>query len=486
MSNQHRLSSVAVSMLAIGGTIGTGLFFSVSVLLTKGPLITLLSMSYVAVIVVSVLQTAGELAANFPETGLICRFQFMFLGPLAGLANSIVYWVSWGLTFALEQSLVVSILRFWAPEFGVAHESLIILTVWASLTIFNLLPVEIYGQIEYWMSLVKVVAILAWIVVVLATLIWQHRVFSIWTSNWPASFLGSPSSVLRFVVDLMSSLVFLSFLFQSVESVAISTREIENPRVLIPKVINILFFRILLFYLVSVLLLSLSILYQDERLADPTLSNLLSSPFLIALQNLGLGNERWLLFLFNFVILSAILLAANSNIYFGSRYLQTLVETEGPQGKWAIFARVNNNSVPVNAILATAAFGAVSFLLKFHSIAVVFNFLLTCCALAGMLMWLLLSLSYVRYSIALENNGLLWLRWRRYMAIWATASMVVILGCCGLEVFYSFTWMSFICSYMTVILFLGLYIAFGGGYIPIESVDLKGLRRCQPEYGATT
>lgn len=471
-------------MLAIGGTIGTGLFFSVSELLTRGPLITLVSMSYVAVIVVSVLQTVGELAAKFPETGLICRFQYMFLGRLAGLANSLVYWVSWGLTFALEQSLVVSILRYWAPDFGAKYQSLIILVVWVSLTIFNLLPVELYGEIEYWMSLVKVVAIVVWIIVVLASLIWQKRVFSTWTGNWPSSFLGSPTSATSFFVDLMSSLVFLSFLFQSVESVAISSRDIDDPRVLLPKIMNIVFIRILVFYLVCVLLLSLTIPYLDQRLADPKLSNLLSSPFLISLQNLGLQNESWLLSLFNFVILSAILLAANSNIYFGSRYLQTLVETDRVQDRWSFLARVNENNVPVNAILATASFGAVSFLLKFHSIAVVFNFLLTCCALAGMLMWLLLSISYVRYSIALEFNGLFWLRWRRHMALWAAGSMVVILSCCGLDTFYSFTWMSFIGSYMTAVLFLGLYVAFGSGYVPVESIDLKSLR--SPGYGALT
>ncbi|WPK24187.1 hypothetical protein PUMCH_001451 [Australozyma saopauloensis] len=479
----HHLSPLAVSMLAIGGTIGTGLFFSVSTLLARGPLTTLASMLYVALIVVVVLQTAGELAAKFPETGLICRFQYMFLGRAAGLANSIVYWISWGLTFALELSLVVSIVRFWFPHSD-SQNLTIVFVVWATLTAFNLLPVDIYGQIEYWMALVKVLAILVWIVVVMVSLVAQNRFFSVWTDHWPQSFIGGQTSGTRFVVDLVNSLVFLSFLFQSVESVAISMRDIDNPRKLVRQIMRVVFVRIVVFYLVSVFLLSLSIPYLDPKLKLPELQNLLSSPFLIALQNLGY-QENWdLLSLFNFVILTAILLAANSNVYFGSRYLQSMVETEANTTRFAFLARTNSKNVPVAAVLSTAAFGAVALLLKFHSISVVFNFLLTCCALAGMLMWCLLSILYVRYSYALEKQCLPWNRYRRYGAMWALASMIVILGCCGLETFYLFSVLSLVGAYMTVAVFLVAYACLGGGYVPLEEIDLGELIFTDAEYGS--
>lgn len=473
MEHRHQLSPAAVSMLAIGGTIGTGLFFSVSELLVKGPLITLMSMFYVALIVVSVLQTAGDLAAAFPKTGLICKFQYMFLGRAAGLANSLVYWISWGLTFALELSLIVSIVRFWWPEFGSQYLSWIVFSVYLCLTAFNLLPVDIYGRIEYWMSLIKVVAILGWIWVVAVSLITQRKVFSTWESDWPRMFLGNPRSGPHFVVDLINSLVFLSFLFQSVESVAISSRDLEKPQKHMKGVIRVVFFRIVVFYIVSVVLLSLAVPYLDSKLQDPQLKDLMSSPFLIALQNVGFQENIFLLSSFNFVILSAILSAANSNVYFGSRYLQTLAETEAGDGPWSIFANANSYGVPVPAVFATAAFGAVSLLLKYQSIAIIFNFLLSCCALAGMLMWCLLSLLYVRYSYALEQAGLPWNKVKRVGAIWALSSTAVILAGAGFLCYYLFNLGQLLASYMTLFMFGALYLWCGGGYIPSKEIDLS-------------
>lgn len=481
MHKQHQLSPAAVSMLAIGGTIGTGLFFSVSALLTKGPLTTLLSMAYVALIVVSVLQSAGDLAAAYPETGLICKFQYIFIGRAAGLANSLVYWISWGLTFALELSLVVSIVKFWAPEFGERYQTAIILTVFICLTAFNLLPVDIYGQIEYWMALIKVVAIVGWIFVALASLIMQKRVFSTWTYDWPRSFTGDFSSKSHFSIDFVNSLIFLSFLFQSVESVAISSRDLENPQKHMRYVLRIVFFRIVIFYIASVALLSLTIPFEDKKLHDPQLRNLMSSPFLIALQNLGFKNNRQLLSAFNFVILSAILSAANSNIYFGSRYLQTLAETEVRLKYWEYFAQTNRHNTPVRAVLATAAFGAPALLLRFRSINIIFNFLLTCCALAGMLMWCLLSLLYVRYTFVLQSQGLSWRYYRRIGAIWAMASMTAILASAGLQCYYDFSYAQLIASYMTAVVFFGLYFWFGGGYIPLKDIQLPDLKQYREE-----
>lgn len=481
MHKEHRLSPAAVSMLAIGGTIGTGLFFSVSALLAKGPLTTLVSMAYVALIVVSVLQSAGDLAAAYPETGLICRFQYIFLGRAAGLANSLVYWISWGLTFALELSLVVSIIKFWAPEFGDQYQTAIILVVYLCLTAFNLLPVDIYGQIEYWMALIKVVAIVVWIFVILVSLILQKRVFSTWTSDWPKSFTGDLSSKPQFAIDFINSLILLSFLFQSVESVAISSRDLENPQKHMRYVMRIVFFRIVIFYIVSVALLSLTIPFDDSKLQDPQLRDLMSSPFLIALQNLGYQNNQVLLSTFNFVILSAILSAANSNIYFGSRYLQSLAETEARSESWWYFAKTNSNNTPVRAVLATAAFGAPAFLLRFRSITIIFNFLLTCCALAGMLMWCLLSLLYIRFSYVLENQGLAWRYYRRTGAIWAMVSMTAILGSAGLQCYYDFNFPQLIASYMTVLVFFALYFWFGGGYVPLKDIQLPDFKQCREE-----
>lgn len=476
--NAHHLSPATVSMLAIGGTIGTGLFFSVTNIIRFGPFVALAAMCYIAFIVVLILEITGELAVYLPENGLICKFQFMFLSRLVGLANNLIYWISWCLTYALELSLIVTICRFWDDYWVEKYQTLLVLSVWLLLTAFNLLPVDVYGKIEFWISLIKVVAILAWIVVVLVALVAEKHYLHVWTADWPASFFGPFLSAPNYVVNFVNCLIFSSFVFQSVESVAITTGDVAEPEVTIPKVIRIVFVRIVVFYMVSVLLLTLLVSYADLK---PPSDDLLSSPFLISLLNCGFQSKALLLG-FNFVILSAIVSAANSNVYFGSRCLESISESHGGQ-RWSFLSATNKDNVPVSAVLLTSAFGLVALLLRFQSIGVVFNLLLTCCALAGMLMWCLLCFSHIRFYQALETHGVskdaLMFRSKWNLLFWAwfaAVNLVVVLACNGVTNYWDFSWLAFCGSYMTPALFLGMwgYFELTGkrGLIPLEMIPV--------------
>lgn len=479
---QHHLSPAALSMLAIGGTVGTGLFFSVVSIIQHGPLIALASMCYVAFLVVIVLQLTGELAVFLPENGLICKFLFMFLGRLVGLANNLIYWMSWNLTFALELSIIVNMCRFWGPDWVDKHQTVLIIGTWMVLTAFNLLPVNVYGKIELWIASIKVGAIMVWIVVVVASLARKGDVFGTWTADWPASFVGSTASWPKYAVNFINCLIFLSFVFQSVESVAITTGDILHPHVTIPQTIKLVFVRIVVFYLMSVLLLTL-VIPTGQKLIDPAADNILSSPFMIALLNCGFHDNPALLTGFNLVILSAIISAANSNVYFGSRCLQAIVESHGMNTRWSIFASTNKQNVPVHAVLFSAVFGLVALLLRFQSIEVIFNFLLTCCALAGMLMWCLLCVSYIRFRQALDVHGvsldeLKWRStWRLYPWAWfALVNLVVILCCNGLTNLWDFSFLALLGSYMTPAVFCLLCIYFEwtnpDGLVLLEDIDV--------------
>lgn len=481
--NNHHLSALAASMLAIGGTIGTGLFFSVASIIQYGPLTTLVLMLYIAFLVVIVLQITAVLAVFLPENGLICKFQFMFLGPLIGLANNVIYWISWCLTYALEISIIVTICRYWNSSWVDAHQTGLILAVWAVLTGFNLLPVDTYGKIELWIALIKVVAIVVWIVIVAGELAVSGHPLGVWRSQWPSSFFGPPVSGANFLVNLVSCLILSSFIFQSVESVAITTGDIVLPHETIPKVTRLVFIRIVVFYLAAVALLTLTVPYNDEHLNDPTSENLLLSPFLLALLNCGFANNGVLLLSFNIVILSAIVSAANSNVYFGSRCLEAIAESQGGSSWVRYFAQTNSYNVPVNAVMLTSGFGLTALMLRFQSISVVFNFLLTCCALAGMLMWLLLCWSYIRFADAMKKQGISPSR-LRYQSKWdlpfwarfALANLVIILMCNGLTNYWYFTWLKFLGSYMTPVAFSAIWAILEvrgyGGFVPHEEIEL--------------
>lgn len=482
----HHLTLASVLMLAIGGTIGTGLFFSVSSVLRNGPFATLVAMSYILFLVYLVLEMTAELAVFMPGNGLICKFHFVFLSVPLGLANNLIYWASWGFTLALELSILASTCLYWNAGFVESHQGLIIFGIWLLLTAFNLLPVDTYGEIEFWIALVKVVAILAWIVFVLGNLIYSGTIFQTYTANLPSSFFGSLDVPSAYIVRFINSLVFVSFIFQSVESIAITTGDMEKPQETVPKVTRLIFVRIVVFYLLSVALLTLTISFDDERLiggSENARDKLLSSPFLISLINCGLNENGVMLSTFNFVIFTAILSAANSNIYFGSRCLQAVCEEHRGSSLARVFSKSNASGVPVASVLLTSALGLTSLLLRYQSIATVFSFLLTCCASAGMLMWCLVGFSYARFSKALSAFGvdrsrLLYSskwnlpRWAPFVSV----NIVLILLCNGLSCYWDFSFLALIGAYSTPAVFLALWAIFelreGHGLNNVKDINI--------------
>lgn len=480
--NPH-LSALTASMLAIGGTIGTGLFFSVAAIIQFGPATALALMAYIAFLVVIVLHLTTEMAVFLPGNGLVCKFQEVFLGPLVALANNCIYWLSWGLTFALEILIIVSVCSYWSSGWVQNNLAVVILAVWLALTACNLLPVDTYGQIEFWIALVKVVAIVAWLVMVVLALVASGRPLAIWTDRWPVSFCGPAVSGANRAVNAVACLILSSFIFQSAESVAITSGDVAEPHKTIPRITKLVFVRIVVFYLTAVALLTLAVAFDDPKLGGASSLDLLSSPFLVALLNCGLQGNRAVLLGFNFVILSAIVSAANSNVYFGSRCLEAIGESRGRHSWLRCFTVTNTANVPVNAVLMTSAFGLVALLLRFQSIGVVFNLLLTCCALAGMLMWCLLAASYIRFSRAMKVQKVARSRlrytcgWNLDLWAWfAVANLAVILACNGLTNYWHFSWLKVVGSYMTPVVFLatwGVLHCFGeGGLIPLEEVEL--------------
>lgn len=483
----HHLTLASVSMLAIGGTIGTGLFFSISTVLKNGPFPTLVAMSYLLFLVMLILEMTAELSVFMPGNGLICKFQFVFLSELLGLANNLIYWASWGFTLALELSLIVSTCQYWNADLVETYPGTLIFCTWLLLTIFNLLPVNLYGEIEFWIALVKILAIAGWIVFVILRLVSSGTLLDTYTKDLPFSFFGDFSFPTGYVIRFINSLVFASFIFQSVESIAITAGDVANPQVTIPKVTKLIFYRIVIFYLLSAFLLTLTIPYDDERLTGGNgdgKGQLLSSPFLISLINCGLSDNGIMLSTFNFVIYTALLSAANSNIYFGSRCLQAIGENYSGKSTLAtLVSSCNSSEVPVVSVLVTSAFGLISILLRYNSIATIFNFLLTCCASAGLLMWCLVALSYMRFGRVLQLHGIdrsrlhyasKWnlQQWAPFVAL----NITLILLCNGLSCYWHFSYAALLGAYSTPALFVAFWGLFemydGHGLHEVEEINI--------------
>lgn len=419
----HVLTPLLLLMLAIGGTIGTGLFYSVGEIVREGPLISVISVAYVSALVVAVLKITADLASEIPPGGSLCSLMDKFLPYPLALANNSIYCLSWGFTYALELSILAEICRNWCPGFVAAHELALLLAFCGCFTGLNLLPVDVFGHVELWLALVKVVAIVTWIAVVACLLTVKGRYVG------PTAEIGNVGSA---AVRLINAVVYCLFLFQLVELVAISLADVRDPKSTMPQAVRLMVVRIVLFYVVCVILLVLAV--SPAQIVSG------ESPFLVALANLGLASNA-VVHGFSLVIFSAIVLAANSNVYFGSRCLVEITS----KTRLSFFARKNASNVPVPAVCFVLALGLFSLLLRYSSIRAVFSFLLTCCASAGLLMWGSLCVCYMQYWPS---------RGGRLLALFAAANIAAVVLLNGLTVYWDFSWSRVAGLYMTPVLYV--------------------------------
>ncbi|KAI5965415.1 LYP1 [Candida margitis] len=347
----------------------------------------------------------------------------------------------------------------------------IILLIWILLTAANLFPVNYYGEIEFIVTIIKVAFMISWIglsiclvSLQIGLINWQNREL-LWGIN-TIQVVTNP--ILNKVINILSSSIVSScFTFQSIESVGICSGEIEDIGRNLPKAIKYIVMRIVLFYLGSLVLLTLMIPSNDSRLIDNNgngdSGSAMTSPFVIALINCGVGGTSILINIVNFVILTSMISAANSNIYFGSRCLLSMVE-EGYF--WPQFAKTTRNGgVPVYAILLTSAIGLIiSLLSNWKSMDIFLTLLINLSATTGLLMWLFISVSYLRFRATLEYNGLpynqlsytsssslLFCLPMRQASWFSIVSIVVIILSNGVTNVWQFNWDSFASCYLTSI-----------------------------------
>ena len=156
-----------VSMIALGGTIGTGLFISTgSTLADAGPVLALISFLFMTTIAFSVTQSLGEMATLIPVSGSFAQFVTRWISKSAGAANGWLYWFSWAITFALELSVVGQVIEYWTDAVPLAAWISIFFVI---ITIFNFFPVKFYGEVEFWVASIKVIAVFGWIIYALCT-----------------------------------------------------------------------------------------------------------------------------------------------------------------------------------------------------------------------------------------------------------------------------------------------------------------------------
>jgi lysine-specific permease len=459
----HRsIGARQLSMIAIGGAIGTGLFFaSGSAISQAGPGGALLAYAVMGFAVYCMMQSLGEMATQLPIPGSFEAYAERFVDPSLGFAFGWNYWFSWSITLAAEFVAGALIVQFWFPGTNPTYWAM---GFFALLMSLNLLSVKVFAEAEYWFAGIKVVTVLIFLIVgalmITGMLGGESVGFHNWTLKNPstgqeAPFVGGLSAML---------LVFLvaGFSFQGTESVGLAAAEAENPAVTVPKAIRSVFWRILLFYIGSMAIIGTVLSFTDPKLLHGESDGAAFSPFTLVFQQIPQVGY-YAANIMNFVILSSVLSAGNASLYVSSRMLFALSHSgKAPKA----FGRLSASGVPVAAVWATGLVGALAFFASTVGDQKIYQILYNASGLTGFLIWLGIAICHLRFRKAWLAQGrrLDELKFRSRVhpvGTWLSLSLfVIVLFGANIGIFQAevFSWFDFVTSYAIIPAFVLLYL----------------------------
>ncbi|WP_417252053.1 amino acid permease [Castellaniella sp.] len=392
LKNRH------IQMIALGGAIGTGLFYgSAASIQLVGPGI-ILSYLIGGSIIYLIMRMLGEMSTQEPVSGAFSYFAYRYWGGFAGFLSGWNYWLLYILVSMAELSVAGIYVNYWLPGFPPWATALVVLV---AITGLNLLNVRLYGESEFWLAFIKVAAIIGMIVlglllIVLGTDQKADGLNNLWAHG---GFLPHG------VHGLLLSLVVVMFSFGGTELIGITAGEANNPRQSIPKAINQVLWRILLFYVGA--LTVLVILYPWDQIG------LQGSPFVMIFSHLGIPAAPDIL---NLVVLTAAISVYNSGIYSNGRMLYSLAQ-QGNAPK--AFLTLSARQVPWVGILFSSACTLVIVVVNFLVPEGAFMRIMAVATAAAATTWMMIVLVHLRFRRAHTRSALYfrapWFPWANYL-----------------------------------------------------------------------
>lgn len=402
---QRGLQNRHIQLIAMGGAIGTGLFLgSAHVIQSAGPSI-ILGYAIGGFIVFLIMRQLGEMIVHEPVAGSFSHFANKYWGKFPGFLTGWNYWILYILVAMTELTAVAKYINYWWPEIP---NWISVFFFFVVISLINLANVKFYGESEFWLSIIKVTAIIAMIVfgiyLVLTAEPTSTTTFSnLWTHGgfFPNGFDG-----------LFYMLAFLMFGFGGIELVGMAAAEAKDPIKTIPKAINQVVPRILIFYVGSMIIL-LSLVPWNQI----NLGGLDKSPFVMVFSLIGIA---WAAHLVNFIILTAALSVYNSGMYANSRMLYGLaMQGNAPQ----IFSKTNKHGVPIPAVLFSAFLILGCVPLNYIAPEEALGHLMYIVVGALVLNWLMITLTHLKFKRALKLTQ----QRSQYPALWAPFGNVVVI-----------------------------------------------------------
>ncbi|MFM0075715.1 amino acid permease [Paraburkholderia sediminicola] len=407
-----------MTMIALGGVIGAGLFVGSGVVVQQAGPAAVLSFLITGGLIVLVMRMLGEMACAMPAVGSFYEYARLAFagkrgpGKLAGFLTGWMYWYFWVIVVAVEAVAGAKLVQFWLPDTPAWAISLVLLVV---LTATNLISVGSYGEFEFWFASIKVAAIIVFL------FLGALYVLGLWpasmhTTSVMPTLLSHGGLMPKGIGPVLSGAVAATGFYFGAEIVTIAAAEAHEPVKAVAKATNSVITRVLIFYVGSILLVVALVPWDSPKMATPYVS---------ALSAMGIPAAANVM---NAIVLTAVLSALNSGLYAASRMMFALTRHgDAP----AALAKVNRRGVPVRAILIGTLFGYVSVVMSYVSPDKVFAFLVNSYGTVAIFVYVLIAVSQLKLRARLEREAPEMLRVRMwcypYLTCFAIVGMIGIL-----------------------------------------------------------
>ncbi|KAJ4320336.1 amino acid transporter [Fusarium piperis] len=406
-SLQRGLKARHITMIAIGGAIGTGLIIGTGKALAQaGPGSVFICYTIIGFVVFLVMAALGEMAAWLPMSAGFTGYASRFCDPSLGFALGWTYWFKYIIVTPNQLTAAALVIQYWVPRETV-NPGVFIAIFLVIICVINYFGIRFFGELEFWLSSFKVITIIG---IILFSLILalgggpdgDRRGFRYWRD--PGAFRpyimeGDAGKFLGF----WSCMVNATFAYLGTELVGVTVAEAQNPRKTIPRAIKLTFYRILFFYCLSVLLVGMIVPYnsQDLKFANESKKNNASaSPFVVAAKIAGVGTLSHII---NACICVFVFSASNSDLYIASRTLYGLASDGSAP---AIFKKTDKHGVPIYALAMSASFALLAFMNVSDDSTKVFGYFVNLTTIFGLMSWISILTTHIFWCRARKAQGL--------------------------------------------------------------------------------
>ncbi|CAL9734815.1 dicarboxylic amino acid permease [Monosporozyma servazzii] len=396
-----------VSMIAIGGSLGTGLLIGTGTsLATAGPVSMLISYSFVGILVFFTMSCLGEMATYIPLDGFT-SYASRYCDPALGFAVGYAYLIKYFILPPNQLTAAALVIQYWVDR-DTVNPGVWITIFLVIIVAINTFGVKFFGEFEFWLSSFKVLVMLGLIILLFVIMLGggpnhDRLGFRYWKDpgafkEYSESINGDKGKFVAFV----SCFVYALFCYLGIELTGIVAAEAENPRKNIPKAIKLTMYRIIIFYVITIFLLGMCVASNDPSLLEARTksTSAAASPFVVAIQNSGI---KVLPHIFNVCVLLFVFSACNSDLYVSSRSLYSLaIDNKAPK----IFATTNRWGIPYYSLGVSVLFCLLAYMSVSSGSAKVFNYFVNVVSICGVLSWISILITFICFDRAVRAQGI--------------------------------------------------------------------------------